>query len=98
MDKKAILKKRGELGKQLRDNRKAYGISQASLSLHSGLSTRTIGAMERGTLKWTVDTEIAYLTSLKALAEYSFNLRKHVKGYTPPILLPPDRAIFSKYL
>lgn len=96
-----IIQKQKDFGQRLRANRNAYGITITSLSVHSGLSTRTIHQMELGLGGkggWTLRSEIRYLYSLKALAEANFIRRTTSKRYFPPVILSPDTAIFHKYL
>lgn len=96
-----ILLKCQEFGRKLRDSRQAYGISQADLSIHSGIAPRTIIMVERGQVFWTVRTEILLMNSLKILIEASIaqreKTRRFSKHYTLPVVLPPDIDIFKKY-
>lgn len=87
-----------DMGQRLKVNREAYGITQADLAQHSGLSSRTICMMETGRKWWSVLSEMKYLDSLKALAEANWHRRKSSKHYTLPPILDPTTAIFQKYL
>lgn len=98
MTEEEVLLKRQEFGRRLRENRNAYGISIESLSVHSGLSTRTIGQIELGKVAWIVDSEIRYLSSLKELIEALHKRRKTSTRYFPPVVISPEIAIFTKYL
>jgi predicted transcriptional regulator len=98
MKESEYLSIRRKIGQRLRDNRVAYGISQSSIAVHSGLSTRTIGQMERGEVWWSVFSEIKYIESLKYLAEANHKRRTTSKNYVLPPILDPAQAIFLKYL
>lgn len=87
-----------QMGQRLKANREAYGITQADLAQHSGMSSRTICGMERGRSCWTVLSEMKYLDSLKALIEANTRHRKSSKHYILPTILDPKDAIFQKYL
>lgn len=87
-----------QLGQRLKANREAYGITQTDLAQHSGMSSRTICAMERGRNWWTVLSEMKYLDSLEALIKANSHRRKSSKHYTLPPILDPKDAIFQKYL
>lgn len=90
-----IDKQRQLIGAKLKANRSAWHITQMNISLHSGLSMKTIVRIEKGKLPYTIDTVLRYIDSLRSLVESSAKHRSKSKQYTLPIILDLDMIIFQ---